>query len=139
MNGLYKMLRSMRQGQLLELLTLTACETAVGSDREALGIAGISLQAGARSTVASLWQVDDQATAQMITHLLPVAEAGYESCQSTANCTKNLAPAASRRSSPSRLLGSIDSRWQLALNGSQRSAVSGQRSDGQRSAVSMKL
>ncbi|MBD2075717.1 CHAT domain-containing protein [Phormidium sp. FACHB-592] len=68
MNALYQMLRTMRQGTMLELLTLTACETAVGSDREALGIAGISLQAGARSTVASLWQVDDRATAQLITH-----------------------------------------------------------------------
>ena len=68
MNALYQMLRTIRQGPMLELLTLTACETAVGSDREALGIAGISLQAGARSTVASLWQVDDRATAQLITH-----------------------------------------------------------------------
>ncbi|PSB26505.1 CHAT domain-containing protein [Stenomitos frigidus] len=68
MNALYEMIRSKRHDQPLELLTLTACETAVGSDRDALGIAGISLQAGARSTVASLWQVDDQATAQLITH-----------------------------------------------------------------------
>ena len=68
MNTLYEMIRSKRQGKPLELLTLTACETAVGSDRDALGIAGISLQAGVRSTVASLWQVDDQATAQLITH-----------------------------------------------------------------------
>lgn len=68
MNALYRMLRSVPQETGLELLTLTACETAVGSDRDALGIAGISLQAGARSTVASLWQVDDAATAHLITH-----------------------------------------------------------------------
>jgi CHAT domain-containing protein len=45
---------------------LTACETAVGSDREALGLAGISLQAGAQSAIASLWKVDDAATVQLI-------------------------------------------------------------------------
>ena len=76
MNALYQMLRTMRQGTMLELLTLTACETAVGSDREALGLAGISLQAGARSTVASLWQVDDQATAQLITHFYQALKQG---------------------------------------------------------------
>ncbi len=61
-NQLYQMLRTLR-GNTVELLTLTACETAVGSDRDALGIAGLSLQAGVRSTIASLWQVDDQSTA----------------------------------------------------------------------------
>jgi len=64
MNELYQIIRNIRQGNLLELLTLTACETAMGSDRDALQI---SLQAGARSAVASLWQVDDQSTAQLIT------------------------------------------------------------------------
>lgn len=67
MNELYRIIRNISQGKALELLTLTACETAAGSDRDALGIAGISLQAGARSAVASLWQVDDQSTAQLIT------------------------------------------------------------------------
>ena len=64
MNQLYQILQTVEKP--LELLTLTACETAVGSDRDALGIAGISLQAGAKSAIASLWQVDDQATAELI-------------------------------------------------------------------------
>jgi len=37
---IYQIIRNIRQGNLLELLTLTACETAMGSDRDALGIAG---------------------------------------------------------------------------------------------------
>lgn len=65
MNKLYEFIRA-RRSNSLELLTLTACETAVGSDRDALGIAGLSLQAGARSIVASLWQVDDESTAKLI-------------------------------------------------------------------------
>lgn len=49
----------------IELLTLTACQTAVGDERAALGIAGIAIQAGAKSAVASLWSIDDEATAQV--------------------------------------------------------------------------
>ena len=64
MNQFYQILQTVEKP--LELLTLTACETAVGSDRDALGIAGISIQAGAKSAIASLWQVDDQATAELI-------------------------------------------------------------------------
>jgi CHAT domain-containing protein len=57
MNQLYQILQAAENP--LDLLTLTACETAVGSDRDALGIAGLSIQAGAKSAIASLWQVDD--------------------------------------------------------------------------------
>jgi CHAT domain-containing protein len=50
----------------VELLTLSACQTALGNDRAALGLAGIALKAGARSAVASLWLVDDSGTAQLM-------------------------------------------------------------------------
>jgi CHAT domain-containing protein len=49
--------------QPLELLTLSACETARGDDRAALGLAGIAIQAGARSALATLWLVADDAAA----------------------------------------------------------------------------
>ena len=48
----------------MELLTLTACETAVGNNRSALGLAGVAIQAGAKSAIASLWAINDAATAQ---------------------------------------------------------------------------
>lgn len=51
----------------LELLTLSACDTAEGDDRAALGLAGIAVKAGARSAVATLWSVNDEASAQLIT------------------------------------------------------------------------
>ncbi|BAZ00817.1 hypothetical protein NIES37_48130 [Tolypothrix tenuis PCC 7101] len=47
----------------VELLVLSACQTAAGDNRAALGLAGAAIRAGARSTVASLWQIDDQSTA----------------------------------------------------------------------------
>jgi CHAT domain-containing protein len=51
----------------LELLTLSACETAVGDDRAALGLAGVAIKAGARSALATLWRVQDEATAILVT------------------------------------------------------------------------
>jgi CHAT domain-containing protein len=50
----------------LELLTLSACETAFGDEKAALGLAGIAIKAGARSALASLWHVNDLATSIMI-------------------------------------------------------------------------
>ncbi len=50
----------------LELLTLSACETAIGDDRAALGLAGVAIQAGAKSAVATLWSVDDKATSDLV-------------------------------------------------------------------------
>ncbi|MCC5637844.1 CHAT domain-containing protein [Nostoc sp. CHAB 5844] len=50
----------------VELLTLTACETATGNDRATLGLAGVALQAGTKSALASLWPVDDESTAYLI-------------------------------------------------------------------------
>jgi CHAT domain-containing protein len=46
----------------VELLTLSACQTALGDVRSALGLGGIAVKAGARSALATLWSVDDEAT-----------------------------------------------------------------------------
>ncbi len=58
--------RNLPEQQAIELLVLSACETAVGDDRAALGLAGMAVRAGARSTLATLWSVNDQATALAI-------------------------------------------------------------------------
>ena len=50
----------------IELLVLSACETALGDERATLGLAGIAVRAGARSTLATLWSVDDLSTAQLM-------------------------------------------------------------------------
>jgi CHAT domain-containing protein len=50
----------------LELITLSACDTAEGDDRAALGLAGVAVKAGARSAVATLWQINDQASSELI-------------------------------------------------------------------------
>ncbi|KAM3096663.1 CHAT domain-containing protein [Phormidesmis sp. 146-35] len=50
----------------VELLALTACQTGIGDDRATLGIAGITVQAGVRSALASLWYVDDAFTQELV-------------------------------------------------------------------------
>jgi CHAT domain-containing protein len=66
-NELNSLLRTEpRQTRPIELLVLSACQTAVGDNRAALGLAGVAVRAGARSTVASLWLVSDDATASLM-------------------------------------------------------------------------
>jgi CHAT domain-containing protein len=52
--------------QPLELITLSACETAAGDDRTALGLAGLAIKAGARSALGTLWKVNDLAASNLI-------------------------------------------------------------------------
>jgi CHAT domain-containing protein len=58
---------SQYRDQSVELLTLSACQTAAGDDRAALGLAGVAVKAGARSAVATLWFINDQASSQLVT------------------------------------------------------------------------
>ncbi|MEO0867060.1 MAG: CHAT domain-containing protein, partial [Cyanobacteria bacterium J06642_11] len=49
----------------IELLMLTACETAIGDNRSTLGLAGVAVRAGVRSAIATLWSVNDESTAEV--------------------------------------------------------------------------
>ncbi|MDF2388329.1 CHAT domain-containing protein [Nostoc ellipsosporum NOK] len=53
-------------GKAIELLVLSACETATGDERAVLGLAGMAVRSGARSTLASLWPVGDASTAKFM-------------------------------------------------------------------------
>ncbi len=61
-----RILRIGGRDKAIELLVLSACQTARGNRRAALGIAGVAAQARVRTTVATLWQVDDQTTASLM-------------------------------------------------------------------------
>lgn len=54
------------RGQPVDLMVLSACETAEGDERAALGLAGVALKAGARSVMASLWAVSDVSTSRLV-------------------------------------------------------------------------
>jgi CHAT domain-containing protein len=52
--------------QPIELLTLSACETAKDEKDAALGLAGVAVKTGVSSALATLWKVNDQSTAKLI-------------------------------------------------------------------------
>jgi CHAT domain-containing protein/tetratricopeptide (TPR) repeat protein len=53
---------------IIDLLVLSACETAPGDNRAVLGLAGMAVRAGARSTIASLWSLNDQSATEFMGH-----------------------------------------------------------------------
>ncbi|NES19788.1 MAG: CHAT domain-containing protein [Symploca sp. SIO3E6] len=65
---LHKLLQSDNQkaANTIELLVLSACKTAEGDNRATLGLAGLAVRAGVRSTLATLWQVGDQSTVKLM-------------------------------------------------------------------------
>lgn len=60
------LLRSRGRREAVKLLTLSACQTATGNNRSALGIAGVAVRAGVESAVATLWYINDEATVPLI-------------------------------------------------------------------------
>ena len=67
-NELNNLLRTRDESRpdTIELLVLSACQTAKGDKRAALGLAGVAVRAGARSTVASLWSINDESTSLLM-------------------------------------------------------------------------
>ena len=61
-----RLLRQSRRQNNVEILVLSACETAEGDDRATLGLAGLAIRAGAKSTLATLWQVSDRSTIKLM-------------------------------------------------------------------------
>lgn len=76
----------------VELLTLSACKTAVGDERAALGLAGVAIKAGARSALASLWFVDDEATSELMKDFYQqlINEQGISKAKALQNVQKKL-------------------------------------------------
>ena len=53
---------------VVQLLVLSACETAMGDLNAELGFAGLAVQSGAKAAIASLWSVSDAGTLALMTH-----------------------------------------------------------------------
>ncbi|MFW2405336.1 MAG: CHAT domain-containing protein [Gammaproteobacteria bacterium] len=66
MDNLHDIVAESRFREPLELLTLSACETAAGDERAALGLSGAAIRAGARSALGTLWTVSDEASQEII-------------------------------------------------------------------------
>ena len=61
--------RNIRSSKGIDLLVLSACQTAAGDNRATLGLAGVAIKARAKSTIASLWSVSDEGTQLLMTSL----------------------------------------------------------------------
>ena len=68
---LSEMLQSRETGNSgsIDLLVLSACDTAAGDDRAVLGLAGLAVKSGARSTIATLWPVKDKVASRLMVKL----------------------------------------------------------------------
>lgn len=53
-----------------DLLILSACDTALGDERAAMGLAGIGVQSGTPTVLATLWSVNDQSTSMLVPDFL---------------------------------------------------------------------
>ena len=130
---LNKILRSRDQTrpEPVELLVLSACQTAEGDERAALGLAGMAVRAGARSTLASLWMLDDETSAYLMIEF-------YRQLIEHPTLSKSVALQNAQRmilNSPGHrhpsLLGALRIARQLALGGgvSDRNIVDSQQSE----------
>lgn len=62
----------------VDLLSLSACRTAAGDDRAALGLAGLAVRSGARSAVASLWDIEDKSTSELFSEFYRILGTGTD-------------------------------------------------------------
>lgn len=70
-DGFFRMQDVYRLRVPVDLVVLSACRTALGKDVRGEGLIGLTrgfMYAGASSVVASLWNVDDEATAELMKH-----------------------------------------------------------------------
>ncbi|MBF2029876.1 MAG: CHAT domain-containing protein [Oscillatoriales cyanobacterium C42_A2020_001] len=58
--------RDIARPEAIQLLVLSACQTATNDNRATLGLAGFAVRAGARSTLASLRNVSDESTPLLV-------------------------------------------------------------------------
>jgi CHAT domain-containing protein len=69
LNQLSELIQQRAKTGGIDLLVLSACETASGDKRATLGLAGMAIKAGAKSTIASLWKVSDDSTQLLMNDL----------------------------------------------------------------------
>ncbi len=70
-----------KRSNAIELLVLSACKTAEGDKQAALGLAGVAVRAGTRSTLATLWAVNDESTADLMSQFYRELKTGVNKAE----------------------------------------------------------
>jgi filamentous hemagglutinin family protein len=89
---LRRSLQSRPHDRTMDLITLSACHTALGDEDSELGFVGMALQAGSRSAIGTLWEVSDSATAAFFIQFYRYLRSGLEkdqALQATARAFRN--------------------------------------------------
>ena len=80
----------LRRGEPLEFMALSACETAQGDDRAVLGLAGLAVRAGVRSTLSTLWRAEDNANTLLMADFYRFLQQGETKAQALQHAQLNL-------------------------------------------------
>ncbi len=99
-NDINRLLGGENQQSRIELLVLSACQTANGDNRATLGLAGLAVRAGADSTLATLWKVNDEFTIKLIERFYKELSAGVSKAEALHRAQKALVFAGKYRNEP---------------------------------------
>jgi filamentous hemagglutinin family protein len=72
----------------VELLVLSACRTAIGDRHAELGFAGLAIQAGVKSALASIWYISDEGTVALMNEFYNQFRSGWTHEDGTASSTR---------------------------------------------------
>ena len=72
----------------VELLVLSACRTAIGDRYAELGFAGLAVQAGVKSALASIWYISDEGTVALMTEFYNQFRSGWINEDGSASSTR---------------------------------------------------
>ncbi|MBE9066907.1 CHAT domain-containing protein [Leptolyngbya cf. ectocarpi LEGE 11479] len=97
----------------VELLTLSACQTALGNRSAELGFAGFAVLTGAKTSVASLWSVSDEASAGLMIEFYRQLQAGQPTIKAEALRRAQLAMINGDVSVEENQLKGIEQAWDL--------------------------
>ncbi|MGB3291862.1 MAG: CHAT domain-containing protein [Phormidesmis sp.] len=88
--GIREMANIFQSAGSIDLLVLSACQTASGDDRATLGLAGIAVQSGARSVIASLWLVDSLGSSVLMDRFYTIKGQGLSTAEALQQVQKEL-------------------------------------------------
>ncbi|MEM6755342.1 MAG: CHAT domain-containing protein, partial [Cyanobacteria bacterium P01_C01_bin.38] len=99
-NDINRLLGGDNQQSRIELLVLSACQTASGDNRATLGLAGLAVRAGADSTLATLWKVNDEFTIKLIKRFYQELSSGVSKAEALHRAQKALVFTGKYRNEP---------------------------------------